>query len=432
MALRSKMSWRTLPKAYTLDTIVSQMNMILAQKDGVGNTRPNLNPQITVHLDYLRTIHNLPLEDFELLLNFIGGNYIGIRPDIPWTAGAGSVWYENTITSPEGINGGYTVDNELNTVSLMLDFSGQYFAGKTVIDQWRILQGLKCRYKADCSRIDIAIDDPTYSLIPVEQMRHSAAIGDNFRFKSYRQVSSGKCGEKLAITDYYGSRNSGKMVRVYDHKSKCMRFEAEFKRGYSRVVFAFLANIEREFVHCLHAVRTGVDVDTIALNKDVSSNRMDAMADWYRLINDKHLNVGSEMLKKCFENSNGDFETILQKLMGSIAVSAVDFRDKSNHKGKSSIGYKATTRLDYYQKFMDLIGEEIRLSVPKKESKIQDTIAWLGRQVSKTLHICKQSLTIEAYFDFMKTLLNIGAEKMTLADEKVVRYLQDNPEFLSI
>ena len=406
--------------------------MIVSEKDGFGNTRPKSNPQLSVHLDYLRIILKLPLEDLDVLLNFVGYKYIGIRPEIPWTAGAGSMWYENTITSPEGINGGYTIDSESNTVDVMLDFSGQYFSGKSVTDQWRILQGLKYRFDADCSRIDLAIDDPTYSLIPVVKMREEANRGNNFRFKNYRQVASGKCGEKLTITDYYGSRNSGKMVRVYDHKQVCMRFECELKRGYSRAVFNLLATTERKFIYCIHAIRNSMDADMTALKKEYGSDCMDAMMDWYQLISNKHINIGSELVGKCFENSNGDFEVILQKIIGSIAVSAIDFRDKSKFREKGNASYRDTSRLDFYQEFMDLLGGEIKINAPRKESKIENAARWLGRQASKTMYIFKQALTVEEWQDFMFTFFKKGEEKMTLADYKVVSYLRDNPGLLKI
>lgn len=406
--------------------------MIVSEKDGFGNTRPNSEVTLVTHLDYLRTIHLLPLEDLELLLSFVGGKYICVKPEVPWTAGSGTVWYDNTISSKEGIRGGYTIDLERNTVDVMLDFSGEYFSGRSVIDQWNILRGLYYKYKAKCSRIDLAVDDSTYSLIPVEKMREAAMRGDNFKFSKVGQRSSGKCGEKLQVTDYYGSRNSGKMVRVYDHDGECQRFETEFKRVYSRKVFELLATIERQFVDCIHARESGIDAGRIEELEGCDSDCMDAINNWLNRINDKHINISSEVVVKCFKESKKNFEVVLQKLLGSIAVSAIDFRDKSKFRNRGNASYRDTTRLSFYQKFMDLLGGEIRVKAPRKQSTIQKTVDWVKRAFSKTYAIFCEALSYEGRSDYLADLQREGKRKMGLSDYKLAQYLRDNRHLIRV
>ena len=404
----------------------------IQQKGGVGNTRPNLHSQLYIHLDYLRTIHKLPVEDFELLLLFVDHKYIGVRPEIPWTVGKGGTWYENTITSPEGISGGFTIDNETNTVEVMLDFSGQYFSGKSAIDQWRLLVGLKHRFDADCSRIDIAMDDDSFSQIPLTEMVEAADRGDNFRFKSRGIAGKGKCGKDMTLTHYFGSRESGKYVRIYNHKNLTHRFEVEYKRAYSRKVFNILSTVERRFADCIHAIANQPEVSAEEMINQFGSDCMDAIANWFQLINEKDICDNKDIFKNSPSGEGEGFERVLQTLMGSIAVSAIDFRNKSEYEGTASIGYRHTTRLPFYQRFIDLIGQEIRIKPPKKESKIQNTAQWMARQVSKTFYMFTKALGAMGALEFMSAMKKLGESKMTLADEKLVQYMRDNPELLRI
>ena len=384
-------------------------------KDGGGNTRPNPQTEITTHLDYLRVSGKLTVEKFQSLILYLQSGEsddVWVRPEIPWCAGAGSVWYENTIQNATGMHGGFTFDEDEQTYLVMIDFPGQYFSGITVINQWRLLRGLYFHYKLDCSRIDLAIDDKHYNVVPVAHMRKGWYEGDNFGFKNYKQVTSGKSRDDMHTTDYYGSRSSGKMVRVYDHDGESLRFEAEFKRRYSRQIYAYLSIIEREWF-------TSNDcMDAKQKIKEIFGE--DSKHAWmYECINQLH-------------GCKNDFDIILQKVIGAIAVNAIDFRDRSSRKDKNKASYKDTMRMSYYQEFIDKVGYGIRLRVPVVKSTIQTTIAWMQRQVSKTLCIIRDSLGALKYREWESKLLENASKKLTIPDLKKVLYYKSNQSLLAL
>ena len=368
---------------------------------------------LTVHLDYLRCRFKLTENKFNQLIEFINVDQLSVVIDAPWSAGHGAIWYDNKIVSNIGVQGGFTYLQEEQEFEVMLDFSGQYFSGVTVENQWRLLMGLNYTFNAVCSRIDIAIDDESYSQIPVIQMKNGWERGENFGFKAHKYIESGNSVTSKQKTYYYGSRNSGKMVRVYNHEDECQRFESEFKRRYAPFVFQCLASIKREW-----------------FNGEV--DYMDAVSD---IMNIKTSNEVKNWLKGAIDKLHGcndEFEIILQKIMGSLAVSAIDFRDRSRRKDRSKASLKDTTRCSYYQEFIDKIGTQIKIRLPQIKSSIQSTVVWMQRQVSKSISIIRDSLGALEFKKWEDKLFETGREKQSLLDWKLIKYIKENPGLVSL
>lgn len=388
---------------------------MIPQKDGLGKTRRIPKP-LTCHLDYLRVVCIIDNCSLDELLRYCDSKYIGKIIGKPWTLRGSQVTYENKITSPLGIKGGFTEKLDIGLTEVMLEFSGQYFAGISVINQWRFLVGLKNTFNARGTRVDISIDAYKYDLIPLNEMLKACDEKNNFGFNFQKSISSGTCGEDKKNTEYFGSRNSGKMVRIYEHKGECLRFETEFKRNYADVVFSFLAGINRKFIGSEMEEKLCMDAIDNNVEKKVNKNF--------------EVNV-----QKIWEDLHGceqRFETLIQKVMGSLAVSAIDFRDKSSRKDRSKASYKDTKRLDFYQKFMDIVGQEIKIKLPTKRKTIDKTIAWMQRQVSKTLSLIRDGLGIEAFYSWLKLLCSQGRYKQDVGDLKIISLIKDNPQVCSL
>jgi hypothetical protein len=249
--------------------------------------------------------------------------------NLGWSASDKSIWDQHKIQAGNGIIGGFNLNEATGTVDAMIDFSGKYFESKSIVDIWQIIRGLYHAYGCHGCRIDIAIDDVSYQKIPVNEMVKAYQDHNQFYFRSYDyRESDGK------ITHAFGSRRSDHYTRIYDHHGEYLRHETEFKGRLAKAIFETLANLEREWFHRLSS-----------------------------------------------KGSNHNFDGFLQKILGSIAVSAIDFRDKSVRQDRSKASCRETQRLDFYQQFIEAVGIELRVI---RQSLIQD---WLDNPISKTMSV---------------------------------------------
>lgn len=389
----------------------------LSESSSVLSSESSQNQKLFVHLDYLRVkiiINRCYLD--ELLTYCDPKKYIAVVESRPWSAGSGCPYYANSIVSPLGINGGFDEDLETGICQVMLEFSGDYFRSVELINQWRFLIGLKHHFTAICCRLDIAIDDVTYSKIPIDSMLAACDAGNNFGFRKQGYSGSGDCGKKKQHTDYFGSRTSGKFVRVYDHDKECMRFEAEFKRQYSRLIFDFITTIDRRFV--------GTDMEEELC--------MDAIDNYAKIMGKRGVHLDVKKIWDGLHGCENRFELLLVKILGSIAVNALDFRDRSTRKDKSKASRKDTKRLAFYQKFIDLVGEHCVMKPLQDTKAFSKTIAWMQRQVSKTMSIIKQGLGTQEFSQWVRLLAKQGGLKCSTLDLKLIALIRDNPQICNL
>ena len=349
-------------------------------KDGHGNTRLKPISYVESHLDYLRIkIEDISPENLEPLICYISKDFV-VEMDKPWSPGGGAKYFSNKIISGRGVRGGFDINEENGMVALIIDLPGEYFEGKTVVDQWRLCTGLKLHFGVRATRIDIAIDDPSYLQIPIQQMVEACNDGHNFGFKKIGYHSSGFCGDKQDETYTFGSRDSGKYVRVYDHEGECLRFEAEMKRGYAEPIFETLASMERP----------------------------EGM-------------------------SNEDWEVLLQQRLSSITVGALDFRDRGDRQDKSRAGVRDSVRLPFYQKFIDFLGcEHYRIKLEKPSKSIQKAINWFKKQCSPTLSMIEQGLGKNKFDKWLESVLTRASERLDNQKEIWVKEMQSSPQVYAI
>lgn len=380
-----------------------------------SNTRLIPYPTLQAHLDYLRVkIKTTPTEIYEVF-SLIDHKYLTVEMERPWQPGKNCPHYENRFYSPLGALGGFTVDTEENTAEIMIDFTGVYFSDMDNQDSWRLILGLGYRFKADCSRLDIAVDDESQKIIPRSEMRQAWLDENNFGFRNYKRVESGSNPRKMKTTDYYGSRHSGKMVRVYVHKGKYLRLETEFKRKYARAIFALILSANKTFAEDQEIQPAKMNLETVTEK-------------FKQLVQDCPGLKAIDYSLSSVQDSTGGFEIDLTKILAGLAVGAIDFRDKSRLKDKQNACQRDCPRLEFWEKFRQEIGLGIKIYLPQVESSIEKTVSWLKRQVSKTLTVIKEGLGGYKYQIFMKELLLIGEEKMTLKDSKLAQYIESKPE----
>ena len=392
--------------------------MIIAQKKtGVGKTRLNSQvplkdskaqvPSLEVHLDYLRVKVELhSSDDSELIsfLKFIHPNQSEwiISHDVPYRNGRD--WYDNRVQSSIGVSGGYKELQDDNGSIIgyecVLDLGGLYFANYNLVDQWRLITGLSNVYSARCQRIDIAIDDNTNGkIIPIGEMWEATKTGtkgNTALFQKTRYYESGGCGaNNIPLrTWYFGSRNSGKMVRVYEkelhgcngEKRRVMRFESELKRKYSQKVFDTVASLERPYING----NTGDKID------------------------------------------NNSFSIELSKVLGGIALGTIDFVNRYDLSGKYIKEYARCKRLHFWQEFIDKIGSFLRIRLPKVARTTEKSIAWITRQVAGLLNAIKEGVGSAKLWEYLMDAMDERCKYKGSYHDLVTGTLREHPELLRV
>jgi len=356
------------------------------QKDGTGDTRldQGSNLSFEVKLDYLRVAGSFAQwEDLIRAVGFcLGDNEYLIRPEIPFSLGKGVPTYPSSIHTACNAKGGYRLvtgkDGE-QYYELILSFSGQYLEKMKLNDHRRLCSGMKHGYGMRATRIDVAIDDFSHQVIPLNEMIAAAESGDCALFQKWGEFSSGEVGkpESKRKTYYFGSRNSRKMVRCYVHdhgdRGESLRFETEFKRGAAPEVFDHLADYDRGDFHNYE------DTESV--------------------------------------------ENTLAMALGSYAVGAIDFVNKSQKQGQR-INYQDCRRLQCWQDFIDYVGGHIRVAPEVKEVSLGDRVEWCYRQVAKTIKLFRDGLGFERFNNFLHNLIDSATKRWTTDDDLLLNQLK--------
>lgn len=360
-----------------------------------SNKRKNVHgdtkyfPGFIVHLDYLRIKGKLPVDKFEQMMTYLCGSDWVVEMEKPWAAGTKATWFPHKLMGIGLLVGGFrAVDGEQN-VEFMLDMPGTYWKGKSLVNTWRLLRGLKSAYQVSSTRIDIAIDDKTYKHIPWEEMDKACEDGNNFYFRKSPTNEDWLIGVSRDKTRYYGSRESSKYARVYNHKNECLRFETAFNRERAPVVFDALASLER-----------GECAKDEVINTDVIVRK------------NKNCPGQSWTHKKEGEITDEKWEQSLAKTFGAFAVGVIDFRDRSSRENVKKASSKDTKRLPFWETFIKKIGFCIRVRLPKVIPTIEKNVEWLKRQVATSLAVLKDGLGSINFTAAMRELIDSGRERM--------------------
>jgi DNA relaxase NicK len=229
-----------------------------------------------------------------------------------------------------------------------------------LIDQWRFCRGLDFKFGFKASRIDIAIDDFDKKL-SLQKCIDAIENNSYSRVQKAMQISEKMRDNKFITTLYMGSRESGKMARIYDTNQKhCMdaiRYEVEFKRRYATHIWEQVVAYIQDSRDCL----------------ETDNEKLDNI-------------IGTKLSRK----SDDIIERELSVILGGYAVGAVDFVDRSRQYSNGSL--ENCERLSWWQEFIDRIGEAKRIVIPKSDKSVERRLAWLEKQVMKTLLIFSKAI----------------------------------------
>lgn len=219
----------------------SVVNESLAQTP-TSNTGLNSQTGFTVGLDWLDiTFRKVPdindvwqiVSDVELLLD----------DEIDFSATRATFNGRNWDGSGRGLKGvqlfydaGYDGDEfPQRSPALKIAMSGRVVqeADQHLLALW--LHGRTWINQVECTRIDIALDDHE-KFVDLRKITQAKRTGNFFNTSWSAYMESGKRGEDIGVTVYFGSPQSDKRLRVYDKTVESNsvvvgnRWEAEFRR----------------------------------------------------------------------------------------------------------------------------------------------------------------------------------------------------------
>lgn len=357
--------------------------------DGGSNTRLIQEKALTSHCDYGRWHReDMSPQDFEQLLLFLTRDHV-VQMDCQWSAGGNALRYDHKVIGIKNFVGGFSV-NENKSITCMIQCPGQYWEQMNNVDMWHLFQGLKHRFKMKPSRVDYAIDDPTYKIIPVDEMWEAANNKNNWGFRKIGLAGNAKCGEAMALTRYFGSRESSRFTRIYDHDGECLRHETEFKRGAAQQYFDLISDLEREDYRHV--------TDTFDGYRDSDGTLVE------------------------------DFGDIIARRICGAVTGAIDFRTKDAYKDQSRVGIRDSERLGFYQQYIDKTqATVVRIKSIKPVKSLEKTYEWIKRQCAPTLAMFREGLGRHGFSLFMQKIVDEGEFRMDNLKHMWVKEMERKP-----
>jgi len=359
--------------------------------------------QCHAHLDYLTISSTVQQEVLESFMGYVTDCNYTVATDTPWRIG-GTFFHKNRFDGKFGISGGFTQDPETGLVNIMVRIPGKFWESRTVPGQKSFCLGLLSAYRARCHRFDVAVDDYSLKRIPLKEMRKAWVEGNHYHFREWEQRISGTRPDNEERTDYLGSRESDKVVRIYPHKFEdrenkslliAHRWETEYKGDLAHQNFVAFAT-------------SGGDLKTMLLADEMTSDDFD---------------INSVLDEQDIE---------LQQTLAAIAVGAVDFRDRSVRKDRKKASTAETERLPFFQEFIDAIGGWIKARRKTVDRSLEKTVNFFNRQVASSLSAIRQGLGRVGFLDFIDGLCREGDKRFSGHHKRLVRDIQSNPQLMMV
>lgn len=216
------------------------------------------------------------------------------------------------------------------------------------------LHGRQVKNDVDCTRIDIALDDHE-KIIELGKITEAHKQGNFFNASDSAYHESGKRGQPIGVTLYFGSTKSDKRLCIYDK--------------------------------------------TIESNGRINGNRWEAR---FRRL------AAGEALKQWIDVSIDETKD-LTRWFSDCVTGVIDFRDRSGDDPNRC----RCPRLPWYTRLLSALrSTPIRIRVAAPVQSVQKTIKWIGKSVAPSLAILKRVLKgdFPAYLDGM---ISEGGEKIS-------------------
>lgn len=244
----------------------------------------------------------------------------------------------------------------------MISFPATALSGISARDSWRLLSGLVNCWRFKATRFDIALDD-FQKTITFEEISEAGRVKNYTGFRKEPVVHHTYRDKKIAgYTLVFGARHCDRLLRFYDKE-----FESKGRIKSNR--------LELE----LH--------DKLAEK---------AIADWLSL-------------------EPGQFEEMSPKLLAGMVVGTIDFVKRGHDKNVSRM-----PRLEWWTRFKDMVGLEIRHTVEAVATSYERKKKWITRQVSVTLAMFKKVMGLRGFKQYLNSELLEAEERFTSYHEAFI------------
>jgi len=332
---------------------------------------------ISSAIDYLTVSFDCPNDKvFKQFLDTIYGDHPYALTELPVRLSA-EHYYPMSIRSPSPIRGGF--EEKEGNFRGFLQISGKFWERLLLKDQIRVIWNCQ-HYRCRCSRLDSRLDDWSFNLIPKDEMREAAIRGDKSGFKKFGYAEEIDDGGDKRYRYTFGGRKSESYIRIYNHlwdaedengdRVESDRFECEFKGSKAQQVYEMIGDLQRDY-----------------------------------------------------EKSNEEWNDELADFFIALVVGQVDFVNKSEKQGKR-VNKKDCKRLQFWQVFLQKVGEGIKVHTARKISNLQTRKDWMRRSVAKTLAIFREGMGVSDFNREIERLIAAGIERLSTMDYMMIDELE--------
>ena len=199
----------------------------------------------------------------------------------------------------------------------------------------------------------------------------------NTGFRKWRYWLDGDGKDVIGETLYLGTRESKRLVRIYDAEGKhginAVRFEVELRGKFAQQAVKEFINEGLSKRGCMDAIDT---LDDEQLNQYLST--------W----------------------------------LGRVAVSHISFKDKTNQRVNGQVS--DLPNLPFWDRFLKRLGGIHKLSIPKTVTTVQKTKEWFLRQASRPLARIKVAMGVKPFKLFLEDALAEGFARLDRFDELLI------------
>lgn len=301
------------------------------------------------------------LTDFMAKADAIASQYSEV---LDWRHGeptrSGDLWHSQA-RSPNGLYIAFNPPMEDGPGKARIELKGSVLRRASLTTTLELLKS-QIESGAKVKRLDIYIDDYLKQL--KLRVIHEAINKGNYSGFREKKCFTDAGDLDRKFTQYFGSPNSDKMLRLYDKNAQS---KGEIN------------------AHRLEA----------QLKNDVAHFHARQLIEHYNLC----VSVGYIVVD------------VISKTIGQTVVGFIDFvnRERDENGIAKERHRDRLERLDWWQEFIDRVGEEIRYSIPRAKPTLQNKIDWLYRQVSGTFATCAKAVGLDIVFD----VIDIGLEKLS-------------------
>lgn len=356
----------------------------LNQKLSNKKKRLSSDSKLHIHVDYLRLIgKSINEEAFnDLFLSVSNNAEFAHYSDGSYSLGKGCPNYDNMAINAHHVKVLYNTFKDTETGELfydyILDITGATLERWDTVKVWRLcLQLSHERYNGKWSRFDIAIDDYDKSTNLIPHCMDAIKNEQNTGFRKWRYWLDGEGKDVIGETLYLGTRESKRLVRIYDAEGKhginAVRFEAELRGKYSKQAVKEFINEGLSKRGCMDAINS---------------------------LNDDELNQH------------------LSTWLGKVAIGHIAFKDKSNQRINGEVS--SLDNLKFWDDFVKRIGGIHKILVPKVTTTVQKTKEWFLRQVSRPLARIKVAMGVKPFKLFLEDALAEGFARLDRFDELLI------------